>query len=329
MGSTQKQIIAFIVTALVIFAFYYGGSTGLFFGSLLYAAVGLLLLAAGGRKYINGLSEYLRALALLTQGLRSWAGLLLTLVFMVAIFGWFADGVATHQRYMAWGAIFLAVGTTIWAAWLAPQRQKDLPTTRMVSGLSQTKEGGIAQLEKYATLEELERAIAQGDNVKDNNFIPVIATIAKYDSLKTIWLVSFEGTLDGVGFDLIQNILLRLFPNRFGGAGDIVQVDLSAIPSWDANAIYSELRDRLQKEENGYAKPEVEGSTVFAITSGTAALTAALSVLALQGNAKPVYFRKGDSEETSLAERVVDFEDWDIIRFKHLVREVMDALGDV
>ena len=329
MRSTQKQKIAPVATALVILAFYFVGPKGLFFGSLAYVIVGLILLAADGRKYGDGMLEYLRALALLTQGLRSWAGLLLTLVFMVAIFGWFADGVATHEGYMACGAIFLAGGTTVWAAWLAPQRRKDLPTTRMVSGLSLINKDGIAQLEKYATLEELERAIAQGDEVGKNNFIPIIATIAKYDDLKTVWLILFKGTLkDDVNFDHVKNVILRLFPNKFD-SGDIIRVDLSAIPNWDANAIYSELRERLQKEESGHAKPEAEGNTVFAITSGTAALTAALSVLALQGNAKPVYFRKDDSEGASLAERVVDFEDWDIIRFKHLVREVMDALGDV
>ncbi len=315
--------------ALVIFAFYYGGPKGLLFGSLVYVIVGLLQLAADGRKYGDGVSEYLRALALLTQGLRSWAGLLLTLVFMVAIFGWFADGITAHQGYMALGAVILAVGTTVWAVWLAPQRQKDLPTTRMVSGLSLINEDSIAQLEKYTTLEELEKAVAQGDGVNKNNFIPIIATISKYDDLKTVWLVLFKGTLkDGVGFDRVKNVILRLFPNRFDN-DDIARVDLSAIPNWDANAIYSELYEKLQKEEDGHAKPEAEGNTVFAITSGTAALTAALSVLALQGSAKPVYLREGGSKGVSLAERVVGFENWDIIRFKHLVREVMDVLGDV
>jgi len=327
---SQKQLITAAALAAVVFAFYRWGRAGLLLSALSYVLLGLLLLVGERRKYGGWFLELLRLNALLTQGLRSFAGVLLALVFMLSLFSWFADGVSTQQGALALGALVLAAGTVVWMHWLTPVAREVLASQRtvLVSGLSKIDDRTITALRGINSLQELENRILQEGATKTgsegvtglskNRLVPVLAVLARFQRVEQLIFITFSDTLgNGVAFKDLCEVIKNIFPTLSG----VKEIRLGGVDINDAEEIFEELKKKPQISSLPYDE------TVFAITSGTAAFSSAIMLLALRGQALPVYFRQGDLSRISLSERVIEFKNWDAERAAFVLQEKLDRFS--
>jgi len=320
-----RQILAALASLAVVATFYFLGQAALVAAALIYLLLGLLLVVREKDKQGNWLMGSLRLNAFLAQGLRSATGLLLTFVFMVALFGWFADGVSTRQGLMALGALFLAIGTVVWSHWLAPHSQGEVNDDQrkvLVSGLSVIKRKDIEELRDISSLADLEAAIKEdgkGSALSENKLVPVLAALACFPRIEQAKLITFQGTLvDDVRFEDVKLIINSLFKH----VREVNELDLSGVDRNDASEIYDQLQDAH------YLDKLPDQQALFAITSGTAALTAALTLLALRGRALPIYYRRVAHNDTPLAQRIIKFRNWNAQRASFVLRDMLDTLSE-
>ena len=330
-----KGAITLAALAIVVLAYMFWGPVWFFILSLMYVILGLILLFYKSKLHSTSPSSTLIFYTIITQSYRSLEGIFLALSFAVAVFGWFADGVSNQQWTTALGAFVFAFGNIVWASWLAPLPQTKGDKTVLVTGLSSLRNRALDDFlrEDIHSFENLilaacdkeeanQRATGAGSSIKTNNLLnnrmtPILSTIAKYKGIKSIKLIIVKDTLADYQFDDVRQVIRQVFPGRFD-SGSIVEIPLHEVEHWDAEGIYEGLRKYISTNDCDI------NQAIIALTNGTAAMTAALTLIALEGDARPVYFKQ--NQDCNLIERVVEFKNWNAKRIEHLFDQILNTL---
>jgi len=334
-SARTKCAITLASLAIVVLAYTFLGPVWFLELSLIYVILGLLLLFNKSWLYGTPPSSMFIFHAIITQSYRSLEGIFLALSFAVAVFGWFADGVSNQQWIMALGAFVFAFGNIVWASWLAPQPQTKGDKTILITGLSSLRNRAlddfsrkeIRSFENLALVacdkEETSRrandtsSTTKMNTLLNNRMTPILSTIAKYKRINSVKLIIVKDTLADYQFDDVRSVIQQVFPGRFD-SHSIVEIPLHEVEHWDAEGIYEGLREHVSTNNCDI------NQAIIALTNGTAAMTAALTLIALEGDARPVYFKQ--NQECNLIERVVEFKNWNAKRIEHLFDQILNTL---
>jgi len=279
-----------------------------------------------------------------------WPALILVLAVGIAFFAWFADGIKEHRLCLAAGALFYATSVVLAADLLVDRIRREKESLReiLVSPVSfpklsvefsetseeeqrrtLTKEERVEFLERYANADMVHQALK--DNVLINadgsiripnpNFLPTIAVLAhpEFSSIGTLDLILASDTKNASDsemgkfyWDLFKTMVKAVKSKDF----PINNKPLDA-PSWDVPKLRKRLLERYDEKLR-----ERSEAFVFNITTGTAAMSAAIMLVALRGYSEGVYLEqiRNKPEDKSL----VDLVHW----FNMSIFDLPDVLNE-
>ena len=258
--------------------------------------------------------------ALIGKSGLGWPALILVLAVGIAFFAWFADGIKEHRFCLALGALFYASSVVLAADLLVDRIRKEKESLReiLVSPVSfptlslrfsetskeeqrntLTKEEKEEFLNRYADADMVYQALkdnfltnADGSiQIQNPNFLPTIAVLAhpEFSSIKTLDLILASDTKNTKNSEMNQ-FYWELFKTMTRAVKSkdfpINDKPLDA-PSWDVPKLRKKLLERYDEELRKRSE-----AFVFNITTGTAAMSAAIMLVALRGYSEGVYLEQ-------------------------------------
>ncbi len=263
----------------------------------------------------------------------------------LALYAWFADAIKEGIVLLALGSASYALSVLVALDVLSRVlKQKAKPTRKVFvtpisspyacraedpqSALKVLKEASFEPEELRRMVDE-DRYVVNGKVIAQKaNFTPILAVIAHpdYSTLEELHLIYASDTIDPKRIQLaclylgaIKNLAQQLNPRlkgagkfrreRIGKKGENVSGDIKRF----REGILEKYGARLQKHSQDF---------VFGITTGTAAMSAAIVLVAVKGYAEGVYVRQlRDKSKTSSTLRRVQAINLNIYDFPDLLGE--------